>query len=93
MKTGRLHKIRGPEVLIYEEVPTPFPKAGKVLVKIEAVRLNYADVMRSRGDNYPVPSPVPFTLGAEFAGIIEAVGEGVVDSFSYSARYSILYWF
>lgn len=78
MKTVRFHKIGGPEVLIYEEVPTPSPKAGEVLIKIEAVGLNYADVMRRRGDDYPVPSPIPFTLGAEVAGIIEAVGEGVV---------------
>jgi NADPH2:quinone reductase len=49
------------------------------LIKIEAIGVNYADVMRRRGDPYPVPSPVPFTLGVEVAGTIVALGEGVTS--------------
>ncbi|HEX7884558.1 MAG TPA: quinone oxidoreductase [Phenylobacterium sp.] len=77
MKAVRFHKTGGPEVLVYEDVPDPTPKAGEVLIKVEAVGLNFADVMRRRGDNYPDPSPPPFILGAEVAGTIAALGEGV----------------
>lgn len=77
MKTVRFHKTGGPEVLIYEDVPDPKPGPGQVLIKVEAVGVNFADVLRRRGDPYPMPSPVPFTLGGEIAGIVQALGEGV----------------
>ena len=77
MKAVRFHQTGGPEVLVYEEVQKPTPKAGEVLIKIEAVGVNFADIMRRRGDDYPDPSPVPFTLGVEVAGTIESLGEGV----------------
>jgi len=77
MKAVRFHKTGGPEVLVYEEVPDPAPKAGEVLIRVEAAGLNFADVMRRRGDNYPEPSPPPFTLGVEVAGVVAALGEGV----------------
>ena len=79
MKAVRFHKIGGPEVLVYEVVPDPTPKDGEVLIRIEAVGLNFADVMRRRGDDYPQPSPPPFILGAEVAGTIAAVGKGVTS--------------
>lgn len=77
MKAARFHRIGGPEVLVYEEVADPSPKAGEVLIRVEAVGLNFADVMRRRGDDYPDPSPPPFILGAEVAGTITALGPGV----------------
>jgi NADPH:quinone reductase len=77
MKTVRFHNTGGPEVLVYEDVPDPIPAAGEVLIRVEAVGLNFADVMRRRGDDYPDPSPPPFTLGGEVAGTVAAVGEGV----------------
>jgi NADPH2:quinone reductase len=77
MKAVRFHQTGGPEVLVYEDVPDLSPKEGEVLIKIEAIGLNYADIMRRRGDPYPVPSPTPFTLGVEIAGTIAALGEGV----------------
>lgn len=77
MKVVRFYNNGGPEVLIYEEVTTPTPKPGEVLIKVEAVGVNYADTMRRRGDDYPAPSPFPFTLGVEVAGTIAALGEGV----------------
>ena len=76
MKTVRFHKTGGPEVLIYEDVPDPIPKDGEVLIRIEAVGMNFADVMRRSGDDYPEPLPAPFILGAEVAGTIAAVGNG-----------------
>lgn len=77
MKAVRFHKTGGPDVLIYEEISDPIPAEGEVLIRIEAVGLNFADVMRRRGDDYPEPSPLPFILGAEVAGTIAAVGPGV----------------
>ncbi|HEX7759630.1 MAG TPA: zinc-binding dehydrogenase [Caulobacteraceae bacterium] len=77
MKAVRFHQTGGPDVLVYEDVPDPTPKAGEVLIKVEAVGMNFADVMRRRGDPYPQPSPPPFTLGVEVAGTVAALGEGV----------------
>lgn len=77
MKAVRFHKTGGPEVLVYEDVPDPVPSDGEVLIRIEAVGMNFADVMRRRGDDYPEPSPPPFVLGAEVAGTVAAVGKGV----------------
>lgn len=77
MKAVRFHEIGGPEVLVYEDIAEPVPGPGEVLIKIEAVGMNFADVMRRRGDAYPEPTPTPFVLGAEVAGTIAAVGEGV----------------
>ena len=77
MKAVRFHKNGGPEVLVYEDVVDSTPKDGEVLIRIEAVGMNFADVMRRRGDPYPDPSPTPFILGAEVAGTIEALGKGV----------------
>ena len=77
MKAVRFHGTGGPEVLVYEDVPDPAPADGEVLIRVEAVGLNFADVMRRRGDDYPEPSPPPFTLGGEVAGTVAALGEGV----------------
>ena len=79
MKAIRFHKTGGPEVLVYEDVPDPVPADGEVLIRIEAAGMNFADVMRRRGDDYPEPSPTPFILGAEVAGTIAAVGAGVTS--------------
>jgi NADPH:quinone reductase len=77
MKAVRFHQTGGPEVLVYEDVPDATTPDGEVLIRVEAVGLNFADVMRRRGDNYPEASPPPFTLGVEVAGTVAAVGEGV----------------
>lgn len=79
MKAVRFHATGGPEVLVYEDVPDPVPADGEVLIRIEAAGMNFADVMRRRGDPYPEPSPAPFVLGAEVAGTVAAVGAGVTS--------------
>jgi NADPH2:quinone reductase len=77
MKTVRFHSIGDPDVMVYEDVPDPVPGQGEVLIRVEAVGVNFADVLRRRGDPYPEPSPTPFTLGGEVAGTIAALGDGV----------------
>lgn len=77
MQAARFHRTGPPEVLHIEEVPIPAPGPGDVLVRVEAAGVNYADVVRRRGDFYPVPTPLPHISGAEVIGRIEAVGEGV----------------
>lgn len=76
MKVIQFHEHGEPDVLKYEEVERPTPGAGQVLVKIEAVGINYADAMKRR-NSYLTKTPVPHVLGGEIAGTVEAVGEGV----------------
>jgi NADPH:quinone reductase len=76
MKAIVVYEPGGPEQLVYQEAATPEPKAGEALVKLHAVGLNYIDVYHRTG-LYPLPRP--FTPGAEAAGIVEAVGEGVTE--------------
>jgi NADPH2:quinone reductase len=71
-----LREFGGPEKLSWEEVPTPKPRAGEALVRQTAVGLNFVDVYNRTGV-YQVP--LPFVAGQEGAGVVEAVGEGVVD--------------
>lgn len=77
MKAVRFHKTGEPDVLVHEDVAGLTPKDGEVLIRVETVGLNFADVMRRRGDDYPDPSPPPFIPGAEVAGTIAAIGPGV----------------
>lgn len=79
MKAVRFHKTGGPEVLVHEEVPVPTLADDEVLIRVEAAGVNFADVMRRRGDDYPEPSPPPFTLGVEVAGTVAAVGKAVTS--------------
>ena len=77
MKAIRVHSPGGPEVLRFEEVQDPTPGEGQTLVRIEAIGVNFIDVYHRTG-LYKVPS-LPFTLGQEAAGTVEAVGPGVSD--------------
>lgn len=80
MRAVRFHSVGGPEVLRCETLPVPQPAAGEVLVRILAAGVNYADVMRRAGEPYPVPTPLPFRAGSEFAGEVCLCGEGVDPS-------------
>jgi NADPH2:quinone reductase len=77
MQAIRVHQTGGPEVLRYEEVPDPTPGPGEAVVRVEAAGVNFIDVYHRTG-LYKVPS-LPFTLGQEGAGTVEAVGEGVTE--------------
>jgi NADPH:quinone reductase-like Zn-dependent oxidoreductase len=58
------------------EAPMPLPGAGQILVRTQAVSLNYRDLMITSND-YAWTPPLPFTPGSDLAGIVEAVGPGV----------------
>lgn len=74
MKAIRIHEDGGPEVLRYEEAPDPSPAAGEVLIRLAAASLNHLDIWTRMG----LPSvPKPRILGADGAGTVEALGEGV----------------
>ena len=76
MKAIRVHQFGGPEVLKLEEVPTPKPATGQVLVRIHAAGVNpYETYMRA--GTYALKPPLPYTPGSDAAGVVEAVGEGV----------------
>lgn len=74
MKAVRIASPGGPEMLRYEDVPRPEPKAGEAVVKIEAAGVNFIDVYHRTGA-YKVPFPL--TLGQEGAGTVAAVGPDV----------------
>lgn len=76
MRALRFAAFGGPDVLRVEDVPTPSPHAGEVLVEVHAGGLNFADTERRRG-LYLGESPLPDTAGFEGAGVVFAVGQGV----------------
>jgi NADPH2:quinone reductase len=76
MKAIRVHQFGGPEVLKLEEIPTPKPEAGQVLVRIRAAGVNPYDTYMRSG-TYAIKPPLPYTPGSDAAGTIEAVGSGV----------------
>ncbi|MCF3946317.1 quinone oxidoreductase family protein [Acidiphilium iwatense] len=76
-KAIRIHAHGGPEVLRWEDMPTPEPGPGEALVHHEAVGLNYIDIY-FRAGLYKIPH-LPAILGLEGAGVVRAVGEGVTE--------------
>jgi NADPH2:quinone reductase len=76
MKAILVHEYGDASKLSYEEVPMPEPKAGEVRVKVSAIGLNFADIYARRGW---YPSQRPFIPGNEFAGTVDAVGDGVTE--------------
>jgi len=66
----------GPEVLRIEERPDLSPGSGEVRVAVRAAGVNFADLMARQG-LYPDAPKLPTVVGYEFAGVVDAVGEGV----------------
>ncbi|HEY0884163.1 MAG TPA: NADPH:quinone oxidoreductase family protein [Ramlibacter sp.] len=66
----------GVEALQWKELPTPQPKAGEVLVEIKAASLNFPDLLIVQ-NKYQIKPPLPFVPGAEYAGVVAAVGPDV----------------
>src|SRR5256885_15524453 len=76
MKAVRIHAPGGPEVLKYEDVPEPQPKAGEAVVKVDAAGLNYIDVYYRSGH---YKAELPMTLGLEAGGTVTAGGPNVTQ--------------
>lgn len=76
MKAIRVHQFGGPEALKLEEIPTPKPETGQVLVRVRAVGVNPYDTYMRAG-TYAIKPSLPYTPGSDAAGTVEAVGAGV----------------
>jgi NADPH2:quinone reductase len=76
-KAVMIEKTGGPEVLRWVDYDPGSPKTGEVLLRQEAVGLNFIDVYHRSG-LYPLPS-LPAIIGMEGAGVVEAVGDGVTE--------------
>lgn len=66
----------GIDALTWTELPTPQPGAGEVLLKIHAASLNFPDLLIVQ-NKYQIKPALPFVPGSEFAGVVEALGQGV----------------
>src|SRR5258705_6074943 len=65
-----------PDELTLREAPEPVLRPGTLLVDVKAAGCNFFDILMCRG-SYQVKPPFPFVPGAEVAGVVQAVGEGV----------------
>jgi len=66
----------GVDALTWKELPTPQPGPGEVLIAIEAASLNFPDLLIVQ-NKYQMKPTLPFVPGSEYAGVVQAVGEGV----------------
>jgi NADPH:quinone reductase-like Zn-dependent oxidoreductase len=69
MKVIGIDEYGGPEVLRLREIKLPEPGPGEVRVRLHAAGVNFVDIYHRRG---VFPAPLPFTLGSEGAGIVDA---------------------
>ena len=68
--------LDGPDGIEIRELPDPEPRKGQVVVEVQAAGVNFPDILMTRG-MYQHRPPVPFAPGAELAGVVSSVGEGV----------------
>ena len=76
MKAARLHETGGPEVLQVDQIPTPEPGPGEVLVKAHSIGIGVADQL-VRDGRYPWMPELPTIPGIEMSGTVAVLGEGV----------------
>jgi len=69
-------ELGGPEVLRLGDMPVPEPGPGQVRIRVEAASVNFPDVLQIQG-LYQFKPDLPFILGGEAAGVVDALGEGV----------------
>src|SRR5262244_2480242 len=77
MQAVVLREFGDPEVLRYEEVPTPTPGPGEVLVQVHAVSVNRTLDLKVRAGRYPARVELPHILGVDPSGVVTAIGAGV----------------
>jgi len=78
MKAWFCHTPTGVDALQWQEVPDPQPQAGEVRLAVKAASLNFPDLLIVQ-NKYQFKPALPFVPGSEFAGVVEAVGEGVTQ--------------
>jgi NADPH2:quinone reductase len=76
MKAIHIHETGGPEVLRLAELPIPQPGPGQVLIRVEAVGVNFIEIYFRKG---VYKASLPLTPGSEAAGTVEALGPGVTE--------------
>ena len=79
MKAILCKQFGPPESLVLEDVPSPEPAEGEVVVTVKAASVNFPDVLIVQ-NKYQVKPPLPFSPGSEMAGVVKAVGEGVSNA-------------
>jgi NADPH2:quinone reductase len=65
-----------PDSLVVEDVPSPVPGPGEVVVSVKTASVNFPDVLIIQ-NKYQLKPPLPFSPGSELAGIVKSVGDGV----------------
>jgi NADPH:quinone reductase-like Zn-dependent oxidoreductase len=78
MKAVQFHEVGGPEVLEYGEAERPAPAAGEVLVRVAASAYSAADGS-IRAGLLPIPIELPHIPGYDVSGVVDSIGDGVVD--------------
>lgn len=76
MKAIICNKFGLPDTLSYQEVPTPSPKKGELLISVKACSVNFPDTLIIQG-LYQYKPEFPFSPGSDIAGIVSGIGEGV----------------
>lgn len=76
MRAWRVHQLGEPEAMRLDDVAVPEPGPGQVRIRNRAAALNFFDILQCQG-KYQVKPPLPFSPGAEVAGVIDALGDGV----------------
>jgi NADPH2:quinone reductase len=76
MRAVRCNQYGLPETLVVENLPSPKPEAGEVLISVKAAGVNFPDSLIIQ-NKYQFKPPLPFTPGGELAGVVTAVGPGV----------------
>jgi NADPH:quinone reductase-like Zn-dependent oxidoreductase len=77
MKAARFRQFGGPEVLEIADLPNPHPGPGQVRIAVRAAGINPSDTKKRQG---LMDDELPQTLGYEAAGVVDELGEGVVDA-------------
>ena len=76
MKAVLCKQFGPPESLVIEDLPSPKPAAGEVVISVKAASVNFPDVLIIQ-NKYQFKPPLPFSPGSEFAGVVKEVGAGV----------------
>jgi NADPH2:quinone reductase len=78
MRAVRVHELTGPSALRIDDLPTPVPGTGQVLIDVKAAGVNFPDILITQG-RYQFKPTLPFSPGGEAAGVVSAVGPGVTS--------------